>query len=46
MNGKITTDVVLPEGHEPHYKQGHFAFQFHDPTCRVKYRNVEVRELP
>ena len=46
VNGKVTTDVVVPEGHKSHYKNGHFAFQFHDPTCRVKYRNVEVRELP
>jgi len=46
VNGKITADVVVPEGHERHYQNGHFAFQFHDPGCRVKYRNVEVRELP
>ena len=28
------------------YKEGHFAFQYHDPTCKVKIRKVEVMELP
>jgi hypothetical protein len=42
VNGKVTANVVHPGGH----KKGHFAFQFHDPTCKVQYRNVKVRELP
>jgi type 1 glutamine amidotransferase len=47
VNGLITADAWVPEG-KPNegYKRGHFAFQFHDPGCRVWYRNVEVRELP
>ena len=28
------------------FKEGHFAFQFHDPTCQVKIRKIEVLELP
>ena len=46
VDGKITSDVVVPEGSERYRKAGRFALQFHDPTCRVRYRNVEVRELP
>lgn len=42
VNGKVTANVVHPGGP----KTGRFAFQFHDPTCKVQYRNVRVRELP
>jgi hypothetical protein len=28
------------------FTQGHFAFQFHDPTCGVEIRKIEVIELP
>lgn len=28
------------------FPEGHFAFQHHDPTCKVKIRKVEVQELP
>ena len=28
------------------WKEGHFAFQQHDPGSRVEIRKVEVQELP
>jgi hypothetical protein len=28
------------------YKEGHFALQGHDPGSVVKFRKVEVKELP
>jgi hypothetical protein len=28
------------------FKEGHFAFQQHDPGSRVSIRKVEVMELP
>ena len=48
VNGKVTTKVKIPAPGFEHlnYKEGHFAFQFHDPACRVELRNVMVRELP
>ena len=48
VNGKITSKVKVPTSEQPYmnYRRGHFAFQFHDPTCRVQLRNVMVRELP
>jgi type 1 glutamine amidotransferase len=48
VNGKITADEVVPPASSPGmaWKRGHFAFQFHDPGCKVWYRNVMVRELP
>jgi hypothetical protein len=42
VNGKVTADEVV----HGKYDRGRFAFQFHDPTCKVQYRNVMVRELP
>lgn len=41
VNGKVTANEVTGR-----HKKGHFAFQFHDPTCKVQFRNVMVRELP
>ena len=47
VNGLTTADEWVPEGRPNEgFKKGHFAFQFHDPGCKVWYRNVEVRELP
>ena len=48
VNGKITSKVKVPTKDQPgmDYKSGYFAFQFHDPTCRVALKNVMVRELP
>jgi hypothetical protein len=28
------------------FTEGHFAWQFHDPTCKVEIRKIEVMELP
>ena len=42
VNGKVTAQEVVPN----RFRSGRFAFQFHDPTCKVQYRNVMVRELP
>jgi type 1 glutamine amidotransferase len=41
VNGKITSNEVVKL-----HDRGNFAFQFHDPTCKVQFRNVMVRELP
>jgi type 1 glutamine amidotransferase len=41
VNGKITADEVVPNA----WERGRFAFQFHDPTCKVQFKNVMVREL-
>ncbi len=45
VNGKITAAVDVAN-EQMNFKRGHFAFQFHDPTCRVAVRKVMVRELP
>jgi len=42
VNGKVTAREVVPNK----WARGRFAFQHHDPTCKVQYRNVMVRELP
>ena len=28
------------------FKEGHFAFQQHDPGSRIEIRKIEVQELP
>lgn len=43
VNGKTTVDFVDDSNKS---MKGHFAFQFHDPTCKVQIRKVEVKELP
>jgi hypothetical protein len=43
VNGKTTLDWRDPENR---YKRGHFALQGHDPGTVVKFRKVEVKELP
>lgn len=43
VNGKTTVDFVDQKNT---YKKGHFALQGHDPGTVVKYRKVEVIELP
>jgi hypothetical protein len=43
VNGKTTVDYVDPKNT---FKKGHFALQGHDPGTVVKYRKVEVIELP
>ena len=43
VNGKTTVDYV-DKGNS--FKEGHFAFQQHDPGSQVWIRKVEVMELP
>jgi hypothetical protein len=43
VNGKTTVDWTDPKST---YKKGHFALQGHDPGTVVKFRKVEVIELP
>jgi Domain of Unknown Function (DUF1080) len=43
VNGKTTVDYVDPK---KSFTEGHFAFQHHDPTCKVQIRKIEVKELP
>jgi hypothetical protein len=43
VNGKTAVDYTDPRNT---FKEGHFAFQHHDPTCKVEIRKIEVMELP
>jgi hypothetical protein len=43
VNGKTTVDWRDPENR---YTKGHFALQQHDPGGVVKFRKIEVIELP
>ena len=43
VNGKVTVDFRDPNNT---FTQGHFAFQHHDPTCKVGIKSAEVKELP
>jgi hypothetical protein len=43
VNDKTTVDYTDPKNS---FTQGHFAFQHHDPTCKVMVRKIEVMELP
>ena len=43
VNGKTTVDYVDPKNT---YMKGHFALQQHDPGTVVKFRKIEVKELP
>jgi hypothetical protein len=43
VNGKKTVEWTDPKHR---YKEGHFALQGHDPGSVVKFRKVEVKELP
>jgi hypothetical protein len=43
VNGKTTVDWSDPDNT---YKKGHFALQGHDPGTVVKFRKVEVKEMP
>jgi Domain of Unknown Function (DUF1080) len=42
VNGKTTVDYKDPKNT---FSEGHFAFQHHDPTCKVAIRKIEVKEL-
>jgi serine/threonine protein kinase len=39
-------DKKVVDTHDSHYKRGHFALQQHDSLSVVKFRKVEVKELP
>lgn len=43
INGEILHEFL---DHERAWKEGHFAFQQHDPGSRVSIRKIEVMELP
>jgi hypothetical protein len=43
VNGKVTVDWNDPGNT---FKKGHFALQGHDPGTVVKFRKIEVLELP
>jgi len=43
VNGKTTLDWKDPESR---YMKGHFALQGHDPGTVVKFKKIEVKELP
>jgi hypothetical protein len=43
VNGKQTIEFIDPEYR---FKKGHFALQGHDPGTVVKFKKVEVKELP
>jgi 3-keto-disaccharide hydrolase len=43
VNGKTTVDFVDKKNT---YMKGHFALQQHDPGTVVKFRKIEVKELP
>jgi hypothetical protein len=43
VNGKTTVDFVDKNNS---YMEGHFALQQHDPGTVVKFRKIEVMELP
>jgi hypothetical protein len=44
VNGKKTVEFKDPKYDD--YKEGHFALQQHDPGSVVKFRKIEVKELP
>jgi serine/threonine protein kinase/FKBP-type peptidyl-prolyl cis-trans isomerase/WD40 repeat protein len=41
VNAKKVVDVT-----DPTYKKGHIALQQHDPQTIVKFRKIEIKELP
>jgi hypothetical protein len=43
VNGRTTVDFADQKNT---YRQGHFALQQHDPGTVVKFRKIEVKELP
>jgi hypothetical protein len=43
VNGKKTVEWTDPKNR---FTQGHFALQQHDPGSVVKFRKIEVKELP
>jgi hypothetical protein len=45
VNGKVTVDTHITDPKRT-YTKGHFALQQHDPGSVVKFRKIEVKELP
>ncbi|HUE16647.1 MAG TPA: SUMF1/EgtB/PvdO family nonheme iron enzyme [Planctomycetaceae bacterium] len=45
VNGKTTVDYKVTDPNKTFF-QGHFALQQHDPGTVVKFRKIEVLELP
>jgi hypothetical protein len=43
INGEV---LYMFLDHTKAWKEGHFAFQQHDPGSRVEIRKIEVVELP
>ena len=43
VNGELLYELI---DHDRTFKEGHFAFQQHDPGSKVQIRKVEVQELP
>ena len=43
INGEVLYEFL---DHDRNWKEGHFAFQQHDPGSVVTIRKVEVMELP
>ncbi len=48
LNGKVAVDVpdLKKLAKKPYSREGFFAYQFHDNGTVVKYKDIEVRELP
>ncbi len=45
VNGKTTVDYKVTDPKKT-YSKGHFALQQHDPGTVVKFRKIEIQELP
>jgi hypothetical protein len=45
VNGKVTVDTKITDPKRL-YTKGHFALQQHDPGSVVKFKKIEVKELP
>jgi hypothetical protein len=45
VNGKTTVDLKVTDPKKT-YTKGHFALQQHDPGTVIKFRKIEVKELP
>ena len=43
VNGELLYQFL---DHNKTWKEGHFAFQQHDPGSKVEIRKIEVMELP
>ena len=46
LNGNVVIDLHEPKDSKRYCEEGDFAFQLHHAETRVRFKNVEVRELP